>query len=67
VLAVPLLGPCSQSPSSVLPHEWGRKMLQNVSVEAACGSISFPRLRGKVGMEDSQHIPNQEIVSNQCT
>ncbi len=31
-------------------------MLQNVSLEAACGSVSFSRLRGKAGMGDSEHI-----------
>jgi len=30
-------------------------MLPYVSDEAACGSVSFPRLRGKAGMGDSQH------------
>ena len=28
-------------------------MLLYVSIKVACGSISFPRLRGKVGMGDS--------------
>jgi hypothetical protein len=36
-------------------HQWGRKMLPHVSAEAACGSVSFTRLRGKAGMGDSQH------------
>jgi len=31
-------------------------MLPHVSEEAACGSVSFPRLRGKAGMGDSVHI-----------
>ena len=43
------------SPTSVLPHMWGRKRLPHVSSEAACGSVSFPYLCGKVGMENSQH------------
>ncbi len=30
-------------------------MLLYVSYEAACGSVSFPRKRGKAGMGDSQH------------
>gem|GEM_PF-2152261 len=43
------------SPTSVLPHTWGRKMLQYASSEAACGSVSllkygsvsFPRFAGE--------------------
>ena len=35
------------SPTSVLPHKWGRKMLLYVSEEAACGSVSFPRVAGE--------------------
>ena len=56
------------SPTSVLPHTWGRKMLQHAnSVSAcastlpACGSVSFPRLRGKAGMGDSQHCLRHKL------
>jgi hypothetical protein len=34
---------------------WGRKRLQYVSDETACGSVSFPRWRGKAGMGDNAH------------
>ena len=40
-------------PSQSSPHKWGRKMLLYVSDEMACGSVSFPRLRGKAGMGGS--------------
>jgi len=36
-------------------HQWGRKMLLYVSLDATCGSVSFTRLRGKAGMGNSQH------------
>ena len=34
-------------PTSILPHTWGRKMLPYASIEAACGSVSFPRFTGE--------------------
>jgi hypothetical protein len=34
-------------------------MLQYVSLETACGNVSFPRSRGKAGMGGSQHKPAQ--------
>ncbi len=37
-------------------------MLLYVSSEAACGSVSFPRKRGKAGMGDSQHTPGKKKV-----
>ncbi len=39
----------SFAPTSVLPHTWGRKMLQYASSKAACGSVSFPASRGRPG------------------
>jgi len=30
-------------------------MLPHARTEAACGNVSFPRLRGKAGMGDSEH------------
>jgi len=36
-----------------------------VSLEAACGSVSFPRLRGKAGMGGSQQDLEQPAPSHQ--
>gem|GEM_PF-2520814 len=35
------------SPTSILPHTWGRKMLQNASIESAFDSVSFHRFAGE--------------------
>ena len=34
------------SPTSVLPHKWGRTMLQHANSVTACGCVSFPRQNG---------------------
>ena len=39
-------------------------MLLYVSIKVACGSVSFPRLRGKVGMGDSAQRPTQRAEAN---
>ena len=47
------------SPSSILPHKWGRKMLQYARFVPACGSVSFPRVAGE-GRDGGQRA--EEVV-----
>ena len=35
------------SPTSILPHKWGRKMLPYARSVPACGSVSFLRFAGE--------------------
>jgi len=46
------------SPTSVLPHKWGRKTLLYVSSIPACGSVSFPRAAGE-GWDGGQRAPSK--------
>ena len=52
------------SPTSILPHTWGRKMLPYASSKAACGSVSFPRVAGE-GWDGGQRAENKKTRREQ--
>ena len=47
------------SPTSILPHKWGRKTLQYARSVPTCGSVSFPRVAGE-GRDGGQRA--EEVV-----